>query len=284
MGKFNKVLVAVDGSETSKNALRQTCKLAFDEKKWITVVAIDPPYQGDLDLIGVSNIKELLKGKGEEILEDARKIAENEKASIKTRHEEGEPFKKIIEIANEEKCELIVLGRRGITRFERALMGSVTAKVIGHFKGRTLVVPEDANLGWKNILVAYDGSKYSEAALSEAVNYAKSYGGGLNIVSAVYTNDEILANSPDVVDKMIQKAKDDLETAKEQAGREGVNAGVFVREGEAYEVINSLADELRSDMIVIGSRGKTALKQILMGSVTSRVIGLAHCPVMVINR
>ena len=160
MSRYNKILVPMDGSETSKNALKQSFKLAFDEKMWITVVAIDPPYLGDIDLVGISNIKEVLRGRGEEILEEARKIAAEENASIKTRHEEGEPFAKIVEIAEEENCDLIVMGRRGLTGIERTLMGSVTAKVIGHFTGRTPVVPHDTVLGWKDILLAYDGSRY----------------------------------------------------------------------------------------------------------------------------
>lgn len=48
MGKYSKILVPVDGSRASKNALRQAFKLAHDEKKWITVIAIDPLYQGTL--------------------------------------------------------------------------------------------------------------------------------------------------------------------------------------------------------------------------------------------
>jgi nucleotide-binding universal stress UspA family protein len=232
MGRYNKLIVAVDGSEASKNALRQSFKLAFDEKKWITAVAIDPPYQGDLELVGVSNIKDMLKGKGRQILEEARKIAEDEKASIKTRLEEGEPFEKIVEIAEEENCELIVMGRRGLSGLERTLMGSVTAKVIGHFKGRTLVVPEDTSIGWQNILLAYDGSKYSEEALSEAINYARSYEGSLKIVNVLYTNDEFIANAPDIVEKMVEKAKENLESARKKALQEGVETETFVREGE----------------------------------------------------
>ena len=284
MSRYNKILVPMDGSEASKNALKQSFKLAFDEKMWITVVAIDPPYLGDIDLVGISNIKDVLKGKGSEILEEARGIAAEENASIKTRHEEGEPFAKIVEIAEEENCDLIVMGRRGLTGIERTLMGSVTAKVIGHFTGRTLVVPHDSALGWGDILLAYDGSKYSEAALSEAIDYAKSYKGSLKIVNAVYTNDEFIANAPDIVDKMVQKAKDSLESAKEKAVKEGVEAETFVREGEPYDVITSLAEELKTNTIIMGSRGKTKLGRILMGSVTSRVIGYAPCPVMVINK
>ncbi len=284
MAKFNKILVAVDGSEASRNALRQSFKLAFDEKKWITVVAINPPYQGDLSLVGVSNISEVLKGPGEKNLEEARQIAEAENASIKTRLEEGEPFQKIVDVAEEERCELIVMGRRGISDIERALMGSVTSKVIGSFRGRTLVVPENTTIGWNTILVATDGSKFSDAAVDEAINYSKSYGASLSIVNVVYTNDEFLANAPDVVEKMVEKAKTGLSEARTKAQKEGVDAEVFVREGEPYQIIVALAKELNVDTIVMGSHRKSGLKRIFMGSVTSMVIGHASCPVMVVNK
>jgi len=284
MGKFNKILVAIDGSEASKNALRQSFKFAFDEKMWITVVAIDPPYEGDLELIGVSNIRDVLKGKGKEILEEAKQIAEQERAAIKTRHEEGLVYEKIIEVANAEKCDLIVLGRRGISNIERSLMGSVTAKVIGYFRGRSLVVPESTAVGWNRIVVATDGSQYSDAALDESINYAKSYGGELNIVQAVYTNDEFLATAPDMVEKMVDRAKGRLKIAQERALKEGVKAEIFVREGEPYQAIVNLAEELKAETIVMGSHGRTGLNRILMGSVAARVIGFAHCPVLVVNR
>jgi len=284
MAKFNKILVAVDGSEASRNALRQSFKLALDEKKWITVVAIDPPYQGDLSLVGVSNISEVLKGPGEKNLEEARHIAETENASIKTRLEEGEPFQKIAEVAEEERCELIVMGRRGMSGIERALMGSVTSKVIGYFEGKTLVVPEDTPLGWKTILVATDGSKFSDAAIDEATDYAKSYGGSLKIVNVVYTNDEFLANAPDVVEKMVDKAKTGLNAVMDKAKKEGVDTEVFVREGEPYQIIVNLAKELNVDTIVMGSHRRSGIKRIFMGSVTSMVIGHAPCPVMVVNK
>ncbi len=284
MGRYNKILVAVDGSDASKNALRQSFKLAADEKKWITALAVNPSFQGDLDLVGVSNISEVLKGQGEKILDEAIQIAESEKASIKTRLEEGEPFEKIVEIAEEENYEIVMLGRHGLSSIERALMGSVTARVIGHFKGKTLIVPKDKSISWKNILVPSDGSKYGEAAVDEAISYAKSYGGSLIIVSAVYTNDEFLANAPDVVEKMVKKAMADIENVKSRIQQEGVDVETCVREGEPYKIIIDLAEELNADTIIMGSHGRTGLKRIFMGSVTSRVIGYAPCPVMVIHQ
>ena len=283
MGKYNKILVAMDGSEASTNALRQSFKLAFDGKKWLTVVTVNPPYQGDLSLIGVGNIGSVLKGPGEKILAEALEIAEAEKASIKTRLEEGEPYQKIISAAEEERCELLVLGRRGKSRLERALMGSVTAKVIGHYKGKVLVVPRGASLGWKNILVAADGSKFSEAAVEEAINYARSYDGCLSVVSAVDVTDEFEAQAPGLLDKMIAKARAYLEDLKKKITEAGIKAEIFVRQGEPYEVIIDLASQLNADTIVMGTHGRTGITRIFMGSVTARVIGHAPCPVLVVK-
>lgn len=81
-----------------------------------------------------------MKGPGKKILTEAQEIAKAEGAIIKTRLEEGEAFKKIIDVAEEEGCDLIMTGRRGITRLERALMGSVTERVIGHTPCPVMVV------------------------------------------------------------------------------------------------------------------------------------------------
>lgn len=81
-----------------------------------------------------------MKGPGKKILTEAQEIAKAEGAIIKTRLEEGEAFKKIIDVAEEEGCNPIMTGRRGITRLERALMGSVTERVIGHTPCPVMVV------------------------------------------------------------------------------------------------------------------------------------------------
>ncbi len=217
-------------------------------------------------------------------LAEAKEIAEKEGVTIRTRLEEGEPFEKIIDVAEDEGSDLIVMGRRGITRLEKALMGSVTAKVIGHFSGRVLIVPRDTVLGWEHILVASDGSKYGDTAVDEAIDYAKSYGGSLTIVSAVDVTEEFQALAPDTVDKMVEKAKKNLENDRKKAEQMGVSAETYVREGDSYKVIVDLATETKADTIVLGSHGRTGLKRIFMGSVTSRVIGHTPCPVMVIHK
>ncbi|MDP2278818.1 MAG: universal stress protein [Nitrospirota bacterium] len=283
MGKYRKILVAFDGSESSKNALRQAFRLANDEECWITVISVIPPYEGEMELVGVKDIRASLRKPCDDALAEAEKIAKAEKALIKTVCEEGEIYEKVVDIADSENCGIIVLGRRGMSRLERALVGSVTARVIGHTQKDILVVPGETAVGWKNILLATDGSKYSKAASEKAIDFAKSYGGDLLVISVVDVPSEFYAEAPQVVDDMAQKAKEFVAEIKKKAETFNIKTSTFTGEGESYEVITGLAKKEKSDVIIMGSHGRTGLKRLLMGSVTEKVIGYSPCPVLVVK-
>ncbi len=283
MGKYRRLLISFDGSESSRNALKQAIKLAGTEKEWIEALSVMPAYEGDLEFIGISDIKGVMGGPTEKLLAEAREIAVAEGTEIMTDIEQGKVYERIVDVADKKDCDLIVMGRRGLQRVERMLMGSVTSRVIGHTHKDVLVVPRDASIGWKNIFLAADGSKYGMAAAERAVNFACSYGGDLTAVSVVDVTDEFYAQAPHLVEQMVEKAKEFLEDIKKKAEASGVKIETSVREGEAYEKIVDLADEKNADIIFMGSHGRTGLKKMLMGSVTEKVIGHAPCPVMVVR-
>lgn len=104
-----KLLIAVNGS---LEVLERGLRLADDEKTWITVLKVIPPLDGELDLTGVKNLADVLDGGGRLVAAEARRIAEGERQPIKTRVEAGEVHRKIVEVAKEERCDLIVLGAR----------------------------------------------------------------------------------------------------------------------------------------------------------------------------
>lgn len=277
------MLVAIDGSESGFHALRQSFRLASDEKSWITVVCVVPPYVGDLDMVAVGNMMDSIRKPCENALAEAERIAKSEGALIKTVCEEGEAYQRIVDLAESENAELIIMGRRGLRRLERALMGSVTARVIGHSQRDVLVVPRDAEIGWNKILVATDGSKYSRSCIDRAIDFAEAYGGEIMALSVVDVPSEFYGEAPQVVDDLIDKAKRYVEDVKKQAEKASIKTETFVREGETYRVIVDLAKELKADTIVMGSHGRTGLRRLLMGSVTEKVIGHAHCPVLVVR-
>lgn len=277
MAKYKKILVAYDGSPSSRTALQHAFRLAA----WIKVVAVIPEFQGELNFTGIGNIKEVMLGPGRQLLAEASGIAKEAGHCILTDLAQGEPYERIVQVAAEENCDCILMGRKGQHHVELGLMGGVTARVIGHTRKDVLVVPKEADLAWNHILLATDGSVYSSAAVECALALAKEHGTRLTAVSAVYVNDEFSAQAPDAVRELVDKASAGLEVIRAQGQESGVEVGMVVKEGEPHEVITDLAAELGIDLVVMGSHGRKGLSRLLMGSVTERVIGFAGCPVLV---
>ncbi|TAL24497.1 MAG: universal stress protein [Nitrospirae bacterium] len=284
MGRYRKILVAVDGSDSSKNAFRQACRIARQDSSWITVITTIPFYQ---DLFQMPSIREkvskTLREDGEKVLSEIKKIADQEDAFIRPVLEEGSPVSAIADTAEENNFDLIVMGRHGKSRLERALVGSVTARVIGHCQRDVLVIPKDASVGWSKILISTDGSKYSKAATEKAIDLAQSYGGQMEAVSVVDVTEEFHTEAPGAVEELVRKAKGFVDDIRKKAEAEGIKTETFVREGETSRVITDLSKEFKSDVIVMGSHGRTGMNRLLMGSVTEKVIGYAPCPVLIVK-
>ena len=283
MAKYRKILVAYDGSESAKNALAIASQMARENKSWIKVVAVLPDYQGDLELVGVKNIRETMEGTGRELLAEAQRIADAGDFHILTNLEQGEPFERIVHVAEEENCDLIVMGRKGLSPLERELMGSVTARVIGHTSRDVLVVPNQTKLAWGKLLLASDGAGCSDNATSKALVLAGDYGSQLVALAVVYTNDEFMALAHEMIDDLVEKSRARLDELVQRGAVAGVTVTPVVREGEAHEVITRQAGELNADLIIMGSHGRKGLSRLLMGSVTERTIGYAECPVLVVH-
>lgn len=276
-----KILVAFDGSESSKNALKQAIALGERERSWIKVLAVVPDYEGDLELVGVSNLKETLEGPTEKLVAEAKEVADSLSANILTEVEQGEAYEKIIDVADDENCDLIVMGRRGLRRMERMLMGSVTARVISHSDNNVLVVPRNAVVDWDNICVATDGSEYSDVALERAIDYARDLGGRLTIAAVVDMHPEYYADATDIVDKMGIKASETLEKAEATAAKAGVEAKTVLLRGDPAQELATMAKNEDCGIIFVGTRGRSGVKKLLLGSVAEKIIGFAHCPVFV---
>jgi nucleotide-binding universal stress UspA family protein len=137
MKGYRKILIAVNGA---RHVLTQGLKLASDEKCWVTVVKVVPPYDGDLNLTGVRSIADVLNSGADSELAGIQKVADSERAFIKTRLEEGEVHEKIIEVAEDERCDLIVMGTNKTNWFLRLLGKNVVEKVIAQAPCPVLVL------------------------------------------------------------------------------------------------------------------------------------------------
>ncbi|HYQ47541.1 MAG TPA: universal stress protein [Thermodesulfovibrionales bacterium] len=132
-----KILIAVNGS---KEVLRQGIKLAEDEQTWITVVKVIPENEGELNLTGIRNIGDVLDSCSEKERSEINAIASEERLLIRTRIEEGEPYQKIVEVAEEERCDVIVMGAKKRSWMRRLFGDNTVEKVINQAPCPVLVV------------------------------------------------------------------------------------------------------------------------------------------------
>ena len=138
---------------------------------------------------------------------------------------------------------------------------------------------------YNKILVGYDGSEYSRAALIESANRVKKRGGQVLLLNSVYFDEEEFGNKPEQLGLRLEAARKICSEAKEMVRKEfNIEVESFVAEGEPPEVISRTAEEMGADLIAMGTHGRRGIKRLIMGSVTSGVIAHSHCDVLVVKK
>lgn len=270
VAKMEKLLIATDGSVYSESAIREAINLAKQCSSKLIAVSIvktNPEFE---DL--VPQVIEKLEKEAIRHLESIKNRASKEKVDCEIIvHRSEEPYQNIVDEAAKNQVNMIIVGTHGRTGLKRLMMGSVTAKVIGHATCNVLVVPVTAKVECKNILIATDGSRYSDAAAIEAIGISKRCGSSLIVIS-VATSDEEIKSAEDNVKKVVELAE-----------KEGIKTEGLMIKDEPYKSIVEISKQRNADLIVVGSHGRTGLERLLMGSVTERVIGHAESAVLVVK-
>jgi nucleotide-binding universal stress UspA family protein len=143
-----------------------------------------------------------------------------------------------------------------------------------------------------SIVVGTDGSDTATTAVRYAIDLARELGARLQIVSAYEpVSDQRLRHERVEVPKDLQwivNPRDDVLAMLERARADAQLAGVdqvetFARQGDAADAILDVAEEQRSDLIVVGNRGMTGAKRFLLGSVPNKVSHHAPCSVLIVR-
>ncbi len=135
----------------------------------------------------------------------------------------------------------------------------------------------------ERILVAVDGSKFSDAAVDQAISLGDVCNSEIFIISVVDLYPEQMAVAPVLVEKMSEEVRKHLESAAKKVKKAGIPCETIVRMGgKPQEFIVQEAKERSVDLITMGTHGRTGIERVFMGSVAQNVIGNAPCPVLVV--
>lgn len=137
MKGYRKILIAMNGN---KEVLKNGLQLAGDEKCWVTVVKVIPPHEGDLNLTGIKNLEDVFSSGSDQVVSTMYETARAEGALIKARIEQGEIDRKIVEVAEEERCDVIIMGAKKRSWLRTIFGDNVVEKVIQQAPCPVLVV------------------------------------------------------------------------------------------------------------------------------------------------
>ena len=191
---------------------------------------------------------------------------------------EGTASKRIIETAEEEKVDMIVMGRRGLSAIEKLFIGSVANQVLRTSSVPILVTKKKSGKSqFKKILVPTDFEDQEEVERDFAWKLAKGFNSELTLLHVLELHDYEF--TPKVLDEMFKAV---LKRLKQREKRE--KEEIKVKE-EVYRAINAsigivdYAETHKFDLIVISTCVQSKLERFFLGSTTEKVISYSHVPI-----
>lgn len=145
---------------------------------------------------------------------------------------------------------------------------------------------------FKKILVPTDFSGHAKAAVETALEFASVFGAQVHLIHAYYFDippsyiagdATSFMNVQDILDPIRESAQESVAALIKEVGSDGTNIRGRVLMGHPAQVILNEAEELKADLIVMGTRGLTGLKHVFLGSTAERVVRLAPCPVVTVK-
>jgi len=143
---------------------------------------------------------------------------------------------------------------------------------------------------YQNILVPVDGSETSLSVVKHAADIAKAFNSKITVVQVMtldpYIAAEYLSNGQ--TNQLIERARefiqDNINAAKEQFVAEGLQVETRLLEGESItHTLAQAVNDLKIDLVVLSSHGRTGLKKLIMGSVAQGLLTELQIPVLVVK-
>jgi len=290
MARAFRVLVATDGSLAATAA---------------TVSALRFPWPADAQASGIvarfssagvsrSILLSALDRTADFTREAAQRTLARRWPGARVRLVDGAPAAAVVREAGRVRADVIVMGWRGHGAIRRLLAGSVSRAVVRDAPCSVLVVRR-ALRQVQRIVVGVDGSPHSTRAL-DLLARLPAHGGRLSLVSAVET---VKAPTQSLLDpgtratvareiRRINKARRTearrmLDTAAKTLTRAGWKVDVTVSDQAPVSALLDKTRTAKADLLVVGAKGVTGLRRLLLGSVAEGVLDRSAAPVLIVR-
>lgn len=232
----------------------------------------------------------------EEKLNVAKMALEGKGLRVLTRIEYGSPAEQIVHVAEDERVESIVMGAQGATAAQELLIGSTAYEVVrratipvllekfevirelGHVKCRQV-----CEHTFQRVLHPTDFSDCADAAF-QVVKHLNTAGAQEVIVLHVQDQRVMEQRSQGQLTEFDRNDMERLEKLCNGLRMFGLQARPMLRHGIPFREALNAADEVNASLIVLGSHGRSAVREMLAGSTFENVVRLSRQPVLVLRR
>lgn len=292
MKKLHHVIAAIDFTASCRIALREAVHRASLDGATITVVHV-------MDEFLVHELKNALSADQATVraewVERLKKFVDDAEvgAAVNAEVRIGNPFTELVEACRAHSADLLVMGAKG-SRNEPHRIGVITAKCVRKAPVDVLVVREDAQGPFKQIVACVDFSENSAKAVQCALHIAQQDGGALD---CLHVFQSALAMSldyggfapslpatydPEAVTNWRKDLAAFLEPLTRQAGEVKVAQHVTERVN-IREAILDHVNEAHATLVVLGTNGKTGLREMLIGTTAEKIVQHAPCSILAVK-
>ena len=200
----------------------------------------------------------------------------------------GEPLQTLMRAS--ERGELLVLGRRGHSRFKALLLGRTVDRLLRTCRRPVLVVKTPVEREYWRVLVPIDFTAPSDAAVQLAARL--THDSGLHVFHAINSHREAVLRDTDVPEHLIHESRlrqeaQTLARMRRNAARLGLDStrmSFAMAHGHPAWSILSHAHRRGADLIVAGNQGRSTIGEFLLGSVSRRVLAESVCDMLIVPR
>ena len=294
-----RILVAIDGSDSASLAVDLVADVAWPGGTTIRVVEASETgaalFGGPwptLALVQADEIEAQLRLGASATVQEARARVARAGLTVESVVLRGRPAAALVDDARRMAADLMVVGSRGHGTIESMLLGSVSAEVIDHAMTPVLVARRRRI---DRVVLAWDGSTSASCAAELLGRWPIFARSSVRVVSVAdleipWWPDFPGAGSPELMEVYFASAdasrsRHDLlaseMTVKLQAA--GLTAEADRREGDAATEILAAAQAFKADLILLGTRGRTGVARLVLGSVARNVLHHASSSVLIVR-
>ena len=284
-----KTILAVDGSDNSYEAVHVMKYMARAEQLTLLHALNVPKQAYPLMVPEVADelyktLEQSMKEDGERLLNRVQSLLPLHAGPTTKQLQIGSPAEVIVSMAEEQKADLIVMGARGLGPVKERLFGSVSHRILTLAPCATLIVNGPVK-AMKQILLPLEGPTDAEAAVRFLQLKPFHETVELTLMTVLPWTEPpwpsgAAAAAAAAATEMLEKQTEYIEGVAERLCAIGYKAHGVALLGTPPTMILQQATTLRSDLILMGTRGRQGISRFVLGSVSHAVLHKIPCPVL----